>query len=56
MNVKATIDNFKERLKPELSEKEAATLMISKIKSSFLSHRTRMYDRYQYWEGGIPYY
>ncbi len=43
------------RLQPNVSDHSAAQYMVSIIRQSFLSFRTRAYDMIQYHQNEIPY-
>ena len=51
----ATIKQLRARFSPSSTEKEAAAFMLSIIRASFMSFRTRTYDMIQYYQNQIPY-
>jgi len=50
-----TIEQLKQRLQQNASEKEAAEFMVRVIQQSFLNFRTRAYDMLQWHQNQIPY-
>nr|CAD7426385.1 unnamed protein product [Timema monikensis] len=50
-----TIKLLRSRFNLMISDKEAATHMVSIIRSSYLNFRTRTYDMIQYYQNKIPY-
>lgn len=50
-----TIKQLKARFAPQLSDKDAASYMISVISSSCQNIRTKTYDMLQYYQNQIPY-
>jgi phosphatidylinositol 4-kinase len=50
-----TIQQFRLRFAPNLSERDAAKYMQSIINSCFMNVRSKMYDQLQYFQHDIPY-
>ncbi|CAG9533242.1 unnamed protein product [Cercopithifilaria johnstoni] len=50
-----TIQQFRDRFAPQLSDRDAAKYMMSIIRNCFLNVRSKMYDQLQYIQNEIPY-
>ncbi|VDN02816.1 unnamed protein product [Thelazia callipaeda] len=50
-----TIQQFRDRFAPQMSDRDAAKYMMSIIRNCFLNVRSKMYDQLQYIQNEIPY-